>query len=73
MTHKSQIFAKKYCYTNDLTSCTLVGNHVSNMSKIRHHPPTDNNVINFLTNLFPDLYLAPGDFGPEDVMEWMGR
>jgi hypothetical protein len=51
---------------------TPVADQVSNMSKIRqirHHPPTDNNVVDFLTNSFPDLYLASGDFGPQGV-DW---
>jgi hypothetical protein len=41
---------------------------VSNMSKIKQledHPPTDDDVVDFLTNSFPDLYLPPGSIGPE--------
>ena len=52
-------------FPNDLKSCTPVNDQVSNLSKIRHCPPTDSDVIDFLTNSFPDLYMAPGDFGPE--------
>jgi len=66
------------CYNDDtnfpqhLEPCTPVADQVSNMAKIqeiRSHPPTDNDVVDFLTNSFPDLYMAPGDFGPEGV-DW---
>jgi hypothetical protein len=43
--------------------------HIPNMSdfrKIRNHP-TDHDVVDFLTNSFPDIYLSSGYFGPEDI------
>jgi hypothetical protein len=31
-------------------------------------------VVDFLTNAFPDLYLSPVDFGPEEEgVDWDGR
>jgi hypothetical protein len=66
-------------FPHDLEPCTPVADQVSNMSKIRNitrYPPTDNDVVDFLTNSFPDLYMAPGDFGPEGVSwgeTWSGR
>lgn len=66
-------------FPHDLAPCTPIADQVSNMSKIRDirsQPPTDNDVVDFLTNSFPDLYLAPGDFGPEGVSwgeTWSGR
>ena len=59
-------------FPNDLKPPTPVADQVSNISKIRqirHHPPTDDDVVDFLTNSFPDLYLAPGEFGPEGI-DW---
>jgi hypothetical protein len=64
---------------HDLEPCTPLANQVSNMSKfqnIRNYPPTDNDVVDFLTNSFPDLYMAPGNIGPEDVSwheTWSGQ
>ncbi|EDR02102.1 uncharacterized protein LACBIDRAFT_295499 [Laccaria bicolor S238N-H82] len=57
-------------FPRDLAPCTPVADRVSNLVKIRRireHPPTDADVVEFLTNAFPDLYLAHGDFGPEGV------
>lgn len=62
------------CYNDDTKP-----QDVSNLTKIRQirdHPPTDADVVDFLTNSFPALYLAPGDFGPEGVSwgeTWSGR
>jgi hypothetical protein len=59
-------------FPQDLEFCTPVYDRVSNKSKIRNMrdgPPTDDDIINFLTNHFPDLYMAPGDFGPQGV-DW---
>jgi hypothetical protein len=75
----STIYNNDANFPNDLKHCTPVTNQVSNMSKIqniRHYPPTDNDVVDFLTNSFLDLYMAPGDFGPEGVVwgeTWSGQ
>ena len=56
----------------DLKLSTPIADHIPNMSKIREirrHPPTDADVIKFLTVGFPDIYMAPGDFGPN---VWIG-
>jgi len=40
---------------------------MSNIVEFRDRPPTDDDVVGFLTSSFPDLYLHCGYFGPEDV------
>ena len=65
--------------TEDLKPSTPIADHIPNMSKIREirrHPPTDADVVKFLTTVYPDIYMAPGDFGPERVdwgETWSGR
>ena len=41
--------------------------NMSDFRKIRNHPPTDADVVDFLTNSFPDIYLSSGYFVPEDI------
>lgn len=46
---------------------------ISNMKKIRQihsHPPSDNDVLEFLTNSFPDLYLDLGNFSLAELVLW---
>jgi len=48
-------------FPEELKSRTPVADQVSNKAKIRKirpHAPTDETVVNFLLNAFPDLYLA---------------
>lgn len=66
----STVYKDNAVFPDDLKPLTPVADQVSNMSKIREirdGPPTDDDVVDFLTNSFPDLYLAPGDFSPEGV------
>jgi hypothetical protein len=75
----SSVYNDNTPFPQDLKSCTPVSNQVSNKSKIRNMrdgPPTDNDIVNFLTNHFLDLYMAPGDFGSQGVdwgETWSGR
>jgi len=58
-------------FPDDLKASTPIEDQIPNKSNIQsmRHPPTDSDVVEFLTNSFPDLYMASGDFSP-DRIEW---
>ena len=71
-----QIFRVVYQHATEIPADTEphtpVADHIYDMPDIRlrdvrHYPPTDDDVVDFLTNSFPDLYMSSGYFGPEDI------
>ena len=75
----SSVYVDNSDFPDDLKPTTPIADQIPNMSKIkqiRHHPPTDGDVVDFLTNSFPNIYLFFGDFGPGCVSwgeTWSGR
>jgi hypothetical protein len=54
-------------FLKNFRATLLSTNHRSNFRKIqeiRLTPPSDADVLEFITNAFPDLYLDMGSFGP---------
>jgi hypothetical protein len=61
-------------FPEDLKNKTL--DQVPNITKIRDRPPSDQDVINFLQDSFPELHLVIGDLGPDEIREgetWGGQ
>ena len=59
-------------FPEELKAFTPAVDHRSNLEKIKeirsHHPPSDDDVLEFLMNSFPDLYLELGNFGPAELL-----
>jgi len=58
-------------FTEHLKCLTPLANHVSNKTKIaaiQAQPPSDADVIEFLTDAFPDLYLQLKTFNESEVV-----
>ncbi|THH03105.1 hypothetical protein EW146_g10507 [Bondarzewia mesenterica] len=59
-------------FPDSLKHFTLVEDQISNRAKIeqvRKNLPTDRDVLDFLTNAFPDIYLVPGYLATEEA-DW---
>lgn len=59
-------------FREDLKRETPIEDQIPNINKIRkihRNPPSDEDVVEFLTFAFPDLYLEHGDFS-EDNLIW---
>lgn len=67
----SKVYSDDSDFPEDSKGETPLEDQISNMSnirKIRPHPPSDEDVVTFLTDAFPDLYLEPGHFCEGDVL-----
>lgn len=59
-------------FPDELKQYTPDQDQIPNQTKvrqIRHQPPTDTDVIDYLTNAFPDIYLiSAGEFGTKGTL-----
>lgn len=69
-----QIFQSVYSdaskFPEDLKPYTPVADQIPNIHKIRtirDQPPVDKDVVDFLENAFPDIYLFAGELSPEGL------
>ena len=65
------VYRDDSAFPDDLKETTPLADQIPNRTKIRQirfQPPTDGDVITFLTDAFPHLYLKAGSFNENDIL-----